>query len=85
MQIYTSSVTEVTPAQPQQPGRIDNKIWRKWLTDLINQLFNYKGVCRTDPATRGCISAFLFLTSGICFEKSRLQIQFDTTPICGFS
>ena len=32
MHIHTSEVTGVTPVQPQQPGRIDNKIWRKRIT-----------------------------------------------------
>ena len=37
----------VTPVQPQQPSRIDNKIWRK----RMNESDNHKAVCRTAPAT----------------------------------
>ena len=33
---HTSEVTEVTPVQTQQPGCIDNKIWRKKITDSMN-------------------------------------------------
>ena len=44
-------MTEVTPVQPQQPGRKDNKIWRKRISELIN----HKAVCRTAPATPGLL------------------------------
>ena len=32
MQIHNYEVSEVTLVQPQQPGRIDNQIWRKRIT-----------------------------------------------------
>ena len=51
MQIHTSQVTEVTSVQPQQPGYIDNKIWKKiWVSESMSD----KGVCKISPATPGC-------------------------------
>ena len=49
----TLEVTEVTPVQPQAPGCIENKIWRKRNTDEINESVNDKAVNRTAPATPG--------------------------------
>ena len=57
MQIHTSKVTEVTPVQPQLPGRIDNKIWRKRITETVSQSINYKDVFRTASATPGLLNS----------------------------
>ena len=45
----------VTPVQLQQPGRIDNKIWRKWVNQSINQSINYKAAGGTAMDTPGLI------------------------------
>ena len=45
MLIHTSKVTEVTPVQPQQPGRIDNSTNHQ----LMNESMSDEGVCRTAP------------------------------------
>ena len=55
-------MTEVTPVQPQQPGRIDNKIWRKSITESMNQLMNDEAVCRTARATPGLLTMVVFPT-----------------------
>ena len=34
------------------------KIWRKMLTQWLNELINYEGVCRTAPATPGLLKLF---------------------------
>ena len=57
--ILLATVTEVTPVQPQQPGCINNKIWRK----RINQSGNADTVCRTAPATLGLLNTLLDLIS----------------------
>ena len=54
MQIHISKVTEVTPVQPQQPGCIDNKIWRK----KMNELVSHKALCRTALATPGLLISY---------------------------
>ena len=55
MQIHNSLVTEVIPVQPQKPGRIDNKIWRKRMNQSMNQSVNDNDVCRTALATPGLL------------------------------
>ena len=46
-------VKEVTHVQSQQPGCIDNKIWRKRMNESMNQSLNDEAVCRIAPATPG--------------------------------
>ena len=53
MQIDIPLVTDVTPVQPQQPGRIDNMIRRK---RSLTQLMNDKAVCRKAPAAPGLLT-----------------------------
>ena len=55
MQIHTSSVTEVTPDQTQQPGCIDNSTNHDSVSQSVNELMSDKGVCRTAPATPGLL------------------------------
>ena len=35
--------------------RANEKLWRKRMTELINELMNYEGVYRTPPATPGLL------------------------------
>ena len=37
------------------------KIWRKRLTQLVDELMNHKGVCRTAPATPGLLNTSVTL------------------------
>ena len=53
MQILTSLVTEVTPGKLHQSGHMDNNIWRKRITERMNESVNDQAVCRTAPATPG--------------------------------
>ena len=39
------------------------KIWRKRLTELINQLMSDEAVCRTAPATPGLLKILLMIES----------------------
>ena len=54
IQIHTSEVTEVTTAQPEQPGHIYNST----NNESVNLLIIDKGVCRTAPATLGLLIMF---------------------------
>ena len=53
-QIRTSWVAEVQTFQPQQPGCIENKIWRK-KDHWMNQSVNHESVCRTALAKPGLL------------------------------
>ena len=48
-------MAEVTPVQPQLPGRIDKNIWSKRMNQSMNESVNDKAVCRTAPATPGLL------------------------------
>ena len=53
-------MTEVTPAQPQQPGRMDN-------FTKMTELMSNRGVCRTAPSTPGPLNIFAF-SDNICMH-----------------
>ena len=63
-------------------GCIDNKIWKKRMTDWMNESVNYEAVCRTAPATPGLLKRFhMFFNCSYHLRAVLLLVMFQARLI----